>query len=154
DITTTVNQINSLDPIPQVVVLAGLEGDALRIISAYIAAHPNATTNPQIRWLTTATTKTPAFTADMPPTVFADLPATARPVAGSAPPSPVVGHAYRALERAYRDAYNDDVGLHAFAPNVWDSVYLLAAAFAKQSIAGDEPGGPGLRDALRAVASG
>jgi len=143
--------LDSLDPPPQVVVLAGLGDDALTIITRWIAAHPNETTAQQVRWLTTATTKTPSFATEMPAEVFADLDAAISPISGSAPTTPVVGRAYRTLERAYADATGDEIANRAFAPNVWDAIYLAAAALTAQRVRGEDAGGPGLRTTLREV---
>ncbi len=153
-LTNVISNLNTIEPPPRVVVLAGLEQDALRIIGRWVEDHPNAVTDPQIRWLTTATTKTPGFAANMPAEVYADVEVGDQPVAGSAPTSPAVGRAYRTLERAHRAAYGREVADRAFAPNVWDAVYLLAAGLTAQSVRGEALGGPVLRDAVRAVSSG
>lgn len=153
-LTNVISDINTLEPPPRVVVLAGVERDALQIIERWVGDHPNAVTSPQIRWLTTATTKTPGFVANMPADVYRDVAAADQPVAGSAPTAPAVGRAYRTLERAYRAAYATDVVDRAFAANVWDAVYLLAAGLTAQHVAGEPLGGAGLRARVRAVSSG
>ena len=87
----------------------------------------------------------------MPAEVFADLDAAISPISGSAPTTPVVGRAYRTLERAYADATGDEIANRAFAPNVWDAIYLAAAALTAQRVRGEDAGGPGLRTTLREV---
>lgn len=136
------DQVDSLSPIPQALVLVALPDDAKAILDAWV--YFGATR--EVRWMLTSTAKTPEFLQGLPGEVLDDGGDT-----GAAPTPPLIGRAYRTFERAYADSFGGDVGNVAFAPNVWDAAYLLAAAATKQAVEGGTIGGQGLRDAVGLV---
>jgi ABC-type branched-subunit amino acid transport system substrate-binding protein len=76
-------------------------------------------------------------------------------IIGTAPTFPTLGDAYGVLRDAYAAKFPDfQLDQESFAPNLWDSVFLFAAALAAQEAAGETFGGQGLRDRLSQMSKG
>jgi ABC-type branched-subunit amino acid transport system substrate-binding protein len=76
-------------------------------------------------------------------------------IIGTAPTFPTLGDAYGVLRDAYAARFPDfQLDQESFAPNLWDSVFLFAAALAAQDAAGEPFGGAGLRDRLTQLSRG
>jgi ABC-type branched-subunit amino acid transport system substrate-binding protein len=76
-------------------------------------------------------------------------------IIGTAPTFPTLGDAYGVLRDAYAARYPEfQLDQEEFAPNLWDSVFLFAAALTAQEAAGEPFGGQGLRDRLSQMSKG
>jgi ABC-type branched-subunit amino acid transport system substrate-binding protein len=74
---------------------------------------------------------------------------------GTAPTFPTLGDAYGVLHDAYAARFPSfELDQESFAPNLWDSVFLFAAALAAQEAAAEPFGGSRLRDRLTQVSKG
>lgn len=124
---------------PPMLVLVALEQDALAITQAWDRSGMLA----GMEWFLTDGARTQGF--------LDGLPASMAGMRGTSPTYPRLGDAYGELADAYRERNDDDIGSQVYAPNVWDGVYLIAAALVAQDAAGEEFGGAGLRDALTTV---
>jgi branched-chain amino acid transport system substrate-binding protein len=136
-----IDGVKALSPTPPMTVLVALEQDAAAILTAW---DTNPGTLSTMAWALTDGARTQGF-------LDANLPAALVGTRGTAPAFPTSGDAYGAMAEAYSERNTDDIGEQVFAPNLWDAVYLVAAALATQSFAGQEFGGEGLRDALNEV---
>lgn len=127
---------------PGVVVLIGQGADANALVNAWV----DSAELPDLAWLLSDGVKSTTFFGSG----SGVLKAGAEGLRGTAPTSPRASVAFQ----AYVDAVGQDLAEAAFFPNTWDAVHLIAAALTAQSVAGEELGGPGLRDAITDVSRG
>ncbi len=126
---------------PAMVVMVALEQDALKIVKAWDAGGEL----PGLTWFFTDGARSMGFLSGLPASVIGSF--------GTAPTNPDTGEAYGVLVDRYDSGNADHVSDHVYAANVWDAVFLLAAALAQQGHdhPDEAPGGAGLRDAITSV---
>ncbi len=127
---------------PEVIVLIGQGNDTNLLVRTWLGSGAL----PGVQWLLSDGSKSSSFIGSS----GAVLPAAAEGLRGTAPTSPRTSVAFQ----AYVDAVGTELADAAFFPNTWDAVHLIAAALTAQSVAGEELGGPGLRDAITDVSRG
>jgi branched-chain amino acid transport system substrate-binding protein len=135
----TVTQI--VDAAPTMVVLIALEQDALKLVDTWDAGGQL----PGLKWFFTDGARSMGFLTGAPESIVGSL--------GTAPTNPDTGDAYGVLVDRYDSVSSDHVTDQVYAANVWDAVFLIAAAMVQQSTQfPDEPiGGEHLRDAITSV---
>lgn len=104
---------------------------------------------PQLTWFLADAAKQSALFGEG----ATELPATVTGVRGSAPTYPSTGIAFQTYIDVMLERTGMDVSQEAYFPNTYDAVYLLAAGLLRQQTAGEDFGGPGLRDAILEVSS-
>ncbi len=126
---------------PTMVVMVALEQDALKICTQWDASG-SAT---GVKWFFTDGARSAGFLATLPEKVVGSF--------GTAPSTPDTGAAYGVLKDRYEAANNDAIGDQVYASNVWDAVFLIAAALAQQDhdYPGEAFGGEHLRDEITGV---
>ncbi len=127
---------------PATIVVIGQSSDASLIAQEWAASGDL----PDVDWFFTDGIKNAGL--------FEGLPVEIEGRRGTAPTNPTTGNAFGYFVDAYFDEYSVDMTDSAFMSNTWDAVFLIAAALYKQSVDGQEFGGPELRDALRTVSAG
>jgi ABC-type branched-subunit amino acid transport system substrate-binding protein len=131
---------------PSMAVMVALEQDGALIVDRW-DADGNL---PDMEWFMTDGLRSAGF--------LDGLPASMENMLGTAPTFPTLGDAYSVLEEAYDELYPDeDLSEEVFAPNVWDGVYLLAAALMAQKSDSEFDGvfgGALLRDKLTEISKG
>lgn len=143
--SAVIAELNALSPPPSWVMLVALEQDGVKLINAW--DNGGVPVLPDLNWFLTDGARNQGF--------LGGTGSVANGIKGTAPTYPIGGDAYGVLREAYEAAYNDSLEEQVFAANVWDAVYLQAAAIAKQSADGDDVlGGPALRDDLTLVSAG
>ena len=145
-----INSVMALDPCDagdrdalRNVILISLD-DVSNIVRGWDQMQPK----PNIRWFFTDGARTPGF-LDVAPSSVLNM-------VGTSPTNPILGDAYEELDKAYRDRYNGNIAELVFSSQVWDGVFLFAAALTLQfqDTPYSELGGAGLVQALRDVSTG
>jgi hypothetical protein len=126
---------------PALIVLIGIDADGSAIMKAW-SERANWSDVP---WFFTDGMYEPGF--------LAGLPAGCAGMLGTAPTVPTLGDAYGVLRDDYAAKYPDREldQESSFSPNIWDSVFLFAAALVAQDAAEEPLGGEGLRDRMTQV---
>lgn len=128
---------------PALVVLIGVDQDGTEIMKVW-GQRPDWS---DVTWFFTDGLRVAPF--------LVGLPAGCAGMLGTAPTFPTLGDAYGVLRDAYTPKYPKfPLDQEAFGPQVWDAVYLFAAALAAQDAAGESFGGQALRDRLTQVSRG
>jgi len=138
-----IDQVAALEPAPSMVVLLGVEPDAIKLTTAW--DNGGAPVVPGLEFFMSHGARTTGF--------LAEAPASVRGMCGSAATYPNNGLAYRVLKDAYEQRYDGTLEAILAGPNVWDAFHLIAAAAIRQShtFPGEPLRGPHLRDAIGEV---
>jgi ABC-type branched-subunit amino acid transport system substrate-binding protein len=146
EVLAVINELDDMTTPPDFVVLIALEGDAVALMDEWVNNRPDLA---NIEWFFTDGARSQGFLMNAPAEVLG--------MKGTAPTYPVTGDAYTELNDAYTlEEWGDNLNDQVYAANVWDAVYLLAAAIAYQDehFPGQPIGGPALRDAINTVSKG
>jgi ABC-type branched-subunit amino acid transport system substrate-binding protein len=144
-VLAVMNELDDMTTPPEFVVLIALEGDAVALMDEWVNNRPDLA---NVEWFFTDGARSQGFLNNAPAEVLG--------MKGTAPTYPVTGDAYSELAEAYDARWTDNLNDQVYAANVWDAVYLLAAAIAYQDehFPGEPIGGEHLRDAITTVSRG
>lgn len=138
--------MDELDALPdhgQLIVFAGISTDG----AAILWSRSERPASRDIPWFFTDGVRSADFLQALPPGCGGLM--------GTAPTYPTLGDSYSVLEEAYAAKYPDkSLDQESFAPNLWDTIFVYAAALTAQDAAGEPLGGAGLRDRLTDVSRG